>query len=701
MKWNAQCLLSCAVTSLLCVGAARADLLVLSDGRVIDGKIESEGEKEVVFRVDGSPNGEAPRRIDRTTVARTVYCDENGAVVPGPAPATNPSIPAARWTVPPEPTTRPVAETPAGKSTYYVIPLHGEVGATVLASALDKSLADAVSRKATVIVLDIDSPGGLVEESLKIMKVIAHYNKQCRIVAFTEQDLSAAAIFTLSCRQIYVKQSSTIGAATSFIPGQPELSAKIEEKMQSAWRAAARNSAEEGGHDPLLADAMIDNDAELHVETVDGKPVVKEGQGEHMLVRKGKVLTLTSHEAVECGLAAGEADDFDELGKAMEYPAWVECNGLGRELAEYLPKHEEAFQQTIKRIGADLGVHLQRAIEADPSGNREFVEQVQQRVMPGPGPVNRGYPRYPMPGRGFVPVPQNQIITRRVITRTDPREWKSRALVCVANLQLVEGDLTDALAALHDFGHDAGMGPLKDLELKVSALREMTFKDRNKYSAQVANPPAIAQPQNPIAPAPAPAQGTTLRPKIPQLADLPSDTSTKAPEPADADQKLKQIATGWQDLKLTTSSLLAKVIGLTATRDADDTLHLSAGGVVASPEYYGPSVTFRAVIMSSGKQTRINCGESAIVFNSTMHPDELRLYAGPANGKHKQGAGSLPKDQWVGIEFTVTPQEMVIYVDGAERYRAGGDFSAMHQQFAIRADNGDIWVKSIEVIQSK
>jgi len=701
MKWNAHCLLFCAVISLLFAGIARADLITLLDGRVIDGKIESESDKEVVFRLDGSPDGQAPRRIDRTIVARIVHCDENGAVLPGPTPATNPSAPAARWTVPPEPTAPPVVDAAAGKSTYYVIPLHGEVGATVLASALEKSLADAVSRKATVVVLDIDSPGGLVEESLKIMKVIAHYNKQCRIVAFTEQDLSAAAVFTLSCRQIYVRQSSTIGAATSFVPGRPDLSAKIEEKMQSAWRAAARNSAEEGGHDPVLADAMIDSDTELHVETVDGKPVVKEGPGEHVLVRKGKVLTLTSHEAVECGLAAGEADDFDELGKAIELPSWVECKGLGRELAEYLPKHEEAFQQALKKIGVDFGVHLQSAIEADPSGNQEFVEVVRQRMAPGPGPVNRGVPRYSVPGRGFMPVPQNQIITRRVVTRTDPREWKPRALLCVASLQLVEGDLADALAALHDFGHDTEMGPLKDLLTKVSALREMTYKDRNKYASQAGNPPAIAQPQNPVAPAPAPAQGTTPRPKIPQLAALSSDASAKAPEPADADAKLKQIATGWQDQKSTATSLLASVIGLSATRDSDDTLHLSAGGVVASPDYYGPNITFRAVVMSSGKQTRINCGGSAIFFNSTMHGDELRLYAGPANGKHKQGAGLLPKDQWVGMEFTVTRQQMVIYVDGAERYRAQGDFSRIHQQFAIRADNGDIWVKSIEVIQPK
>ena len=39
----------------------------------------------------------------------------------------------------------------------------------------------------------------------------------------------------------------------------------------------ARNSAEEGGHEPLLGDAMIDNSVELHLEMEGGKAVVREG----------------------------------------------------------------------------------------------------------------------------------------------------------------------------------------------------------------------------------------------------------------------------------------------------------------------------------------------------------------------------------------------------------------------------------------
>ena len=66
----------------------------------------------------------------------------------------------------------------AAGATYYVIPLRGEVGETVLASVLEKSLADAVLRKPTVVVLEINSPGGLVAEAESILKVLHHYNKR-------------------------------------------------------------------------------------------------------------------------------------------------------------------------------------------------------------------------------------------------------------------------------------------------------------------------------------------------------------------------------------------------------------------------------------------------------------------------------------------------------------------------------------------
>lgn len=683
--------------ALLTGSIARADILAMVDGRYVDGKIVSVAEKEILIKLDGSPDADPPRRVNRSAVIRIIYCDDAGAVTAptaqGPSTQPTPTPAKAPIDVPPEPVAPPIAQS-SGNS-YYLIPLHGEVGGTILASALEKSLADAVPRKPSVIILDIDSPGGLVDESLKIMKVIGHYNKQAKIVAFVEQDLSAAAIFTLSVKTIYVKQLGTIGAATSFIPGRPDLSAKVEEKMQSAWRAAARNSAEEGEHNPLLAEAMIDNDRELSLETVDGKPVIKEGPGAHMLVRKGKILTLTSHEAVACGLAAGRADDLAELGAALGYKNWTECKGIAAAWAEYLPKQHEAFQSAMSKIGSEFEANFDLAVKTDPTGSQEFVEVIQRPVFQSPmmrGPMP-GRPYVPVPGRPFMPaVPQNQIIARRVVVSTNPRDWKPRALACVVALQGAETNIDEAVATCRLFGRESATEALKDLKNKLSISREKIFKERNKYGAQLALPVA---PVPPIAPSPAPSRTPS------QLGPLASDSAGKAPIPDGSDAKLKQIEEGWHGSNADAASLLPAVTGISAVRNTDQSLHIPSGGMVCSPEYYGPTVTFRVVLLTSGKQVRVNFAGSAIYFNSTMHPGELRLYIGPAHEKHKPGAGELPKDQWVGVEFTLKPDEMIIYVDGAERYRLKADFSRIHQQFAVKADNGDVWVKSIDVIQSK
>ena len=187
------------------------------------------------------------------------------------------------------------------------------------------------------------------------MKTLHKYNKELRIVAATvDQDLSAAAITTLSAKAIYMKSTGTVGAATAYngsVVGMPQ---DIEEKMQSVWRAVARNSAEEGGHDPLLAEAMIDSSKDLHLDYVGGRKVVKEGPGTKMLVTKGKILTLTSHEAVDCGLAAAIVDDVDELGVEMKFKGWKECPGLGTVLAKYLPERREAFIEKAKELEAAL-----------------------------------------------------------------------------------------------------------------------------------------------------------------------------------------------------------------------------------------------------------------------------------------------------------------------------------------------------------
>jgi hypothetical protein len=459
-----------AIAVLFCAGAVSpvaADILIGKNGVHAVGKLISKDANEYVFQQEDGQSAGKLQHLKPDLIVRAIIADDHGAVAPEKAPSTT------QWSIPPEPVAPPVVANVPGRPTYCLIPLHGEVGATILADALDKCLADAVKRRPTVIVLDIDSPGGLVEEARSIIKVLHKYNKQARIVALTDKDLSAAAIFTLSVKEIYVKSSSTIGAATSFVPGK-QLSAKIEEKMQSAWRAAARNSAEEGGHEPLLAEAMIDNDMELHLEKTGGKPRVVEGPGEHVLCRKGRILTLTSHEAVECGLAAGEADDLNELAAQLKMGGWTECKGLGTLMADYLPKREEALKKESEKILASFEQNIQRAVQSAPAGE---VSQVVTRTNIGPRRIIPG----PRPG-----VYQPQQTT--VETRVSHTHWKRLSLTCVVALQDAEADLQRQISLCNAFGQDSAAGVFQTTLTEIGALRARIYDDRNKYGAPTTRP---------------------------------------------------------------------------------------------------------------------------------------------------------------------------------------------------------------------
>ncbi len=485
--------------TLLASAGARADVLVRTDGRLMEGKVVSSNATEVVLIPEGY-DASATKQLSRNSLSHVYIMDEHGGVVrDDAAPATRPGAAVAG---PVDPVAPPIAAAVKGP-TYYVIPLHGEVGATVLASALEKSLVDAEKRKPTVVVLDIDSPGGLVEEAKRITTVLHKYNKKLRIVALTNQDLSAAAVVTLSAKEIYVKSSSTIGAATSYVMGKGALPADVAEKMQSVWRAVARNSAEEGGHEPMLADAMIDNDLELHWETVNGKPVVKEGAGDHMICRKGKVLTLTSHEAVDCGLATGEADDFDELGKALKLEGWTEMKGLGTLLAEALPKRVEAYKTEMERVGVRFMEDLEAAAKADPSQQVTTVRRVitlpsspqaprtygpQQPYRPQPGIPQPGIPRPGMPGvrpgmPGYpgVPAPPVQQVVTEQSRGSSPATWKGDSLACVVALHKTEKDLEDGMALATAYGQATDAEFFSDLKDKLGMIRAVIYDNRNKY----------------------------------------------------------------------------------------------------------------------------------------------------------------------------------------------------------------------------
>jgi membrane-bound serine protease (ClpP class) len=175
----------------------------------------------------------------------------------------------------------------------YRIPVTGviELG---LAPFLERGLREAAAADASVVVLDIDTPGGRVDAAERIADAVN--DSEVPVYAFVNRRaFSAGALISLAAQEIYMRTGSVIGAATP-VGGTGETA---PEKIVSAMRSSMRALAEARGLDPAVAEAMVDEDIEI--------PGV---------IEAGKLLTLTTYEAVELGYAR-EVESWAGLMEAL------------------------------------------------------------------------------------------------------------------------------------------------------------------------------------------------------------------------------------------------------------------------------------------------------------------------------------------------------------------------------------------------
>jgi len=172
----------------------------------------------------------------------------------------------------------------------YRVPVTGTVEMG-LAPFVSRALAEAAEAGASAVVLDIDTPGGRIDAAWEIIDAVR--DARLPVHAYVNRRaLSAGAMIALSADRLYMRPGSTIGAATPVVGDGKRAS----EKMVSAMRSEFRALAEERGFDPAIAEAMVDEN------------VAVEGISE-----AGRLLTLTTSEAVELGVATAVVEDWPAL----------------------------------------------------------------------------------------------------------------------------------------------------------------------------------------------------------------------------------------------------------------------------------------------------------------------------------------------------------------------------------------------------
>jgi len=172
----------------------------------------------------------------------------------------------------------------------YRIPIQGTIDLG-LAPFVERVVAEATAEGAA-IVLDVNTFGGRVDAAVLIRDALI--DAPVKTVAFVDpRAISAGALISLACETIVMAPGGTIGAATPVTGGGTEEMTAADEKVVSYMRTEMRATAERRGRNADVAAAMVDRDIEV------------EG-----LIEKGKVLTLTTGEALEHGIADHEAPDL-------------------------------------------------------------------------------------------------------------------------------------------------------------------------------------------------------------------------------------------------------------------------------------------------------------------------------------------------------------------------------------------------------
>jgi len=155
---------------------------------------------------------------------------------------------------------------------------------------VDLAFDEAIKQKTDIILIDMDTYGGTLDDADKIRNRILA--SPVPVYVFINNNAaSAGALIALATDSIYMAPGANIGAATVvFADGKP-----APDKYQAYMRAKMRATAEEKGRNPDIAAGMV------------GQPVGKDS------IAVGNVISFTTGEAIRNGFCEGKVSSIDSL----------------------------------------------------------------------------------------------------------------------------------------------------------------------------------------------------------------------------------------------------------------------------------------------------------------------------------------------------------------------------------------------------
>jgi len=211
-----------------------------------------------------------------------------------------------------------------------------------LAPFMVRVLEQAEKMQVAVVILDIDTPGGRVDAMDTIRKALL--KSKVKTVAWVNRGaISAGAVIAYACDVIVFTTGATMGAATPITLEGGEAK-PVGEKVVSYMRGLIRATAEAKGRSGDIAEAMVDKEIDL-------PPIAP----------KGRLLTVSTNDALKYGIADLKADSYEELLKKLnlEGAETIEPEeNWAEEIARFLTSSTvSALLMTLGGLGILIGFY--------------------------------------------------------------------------------------------------------------------------------------------------------------------------------------------------------------------------------------------------------------------------------------------------------------------------------------------------------
>lgn len=236
-----------------------------------------------------------------------------------------------------------------------------------VAVVVERAIEEAA--EADAILFIVDTPGGRVDSAIDITNAILEAEMPTIAYVRGMGAISAGALISYACDHIVMAPGTNIGASTPVMMGAEGAASAVDEKSMSFIRARYRALGEEKGHNPLLGEAMVDEDIAIY-----GAPLEDGSYAIYKLQEGAPIEAITARSRASGEETEDESEEQDIVDSIFE-PFEEQAPGSMDELKDAVRQvvNSEDAEDADTETTADTPVVLPENLELPE--NAELISE--------------------------------------------------------------------------------------------------------------------------------------------------------------------------------------------------------------------------------------------------------------------------------------------------------------------------------------